>query len=498
MLCAPVGLAIFWQALGLHQNKNVSWKKKALTLIAFSVGANLVAYYWIPFTLQEFGGLFFPFNYLLWMIFSLLIFPQYWLLLLLAFLGRTKWAKLKQWKLPLLLLALVLSEHFCPTLFPAHAGHPWMNLAPWIRLAPYGGLPFYSLLTYALSFLLGLAIFQKRLHHPLLWGCLLMMAAHFFAPPLQKAGPEKTVQVRVVQANVGNFLKLQSEDGNENAIEQILGWYERLSTSELSGTPDLIIWPETAYPFALSTERMRETDRFTPAVFKKIQKEVPSFMLFGGYSHNLQADLSNLGNNFELVYNSALLLNPQGRVQEVYHKQKLIPFGETLPFGKLNPYLGRWLQNISYFARGSRFPQFFLPEKASFAVFICYELLFTEYVRQELNGLKERPYFLVNLTNDSWYGDTAQPRQHLWLAHWRALELNLPIIRSTNTGLSAVLYPDGSLSKIMGVGKREFLDEKMAVAQTLPTFYQKFGVLFTLIFWAAVLVLNYLFYRRKK
>ena len=72
---------------------------------------------------------------------------------------------------------------------------------------------------------------------------------------------------------------------------------------------------------------------------------------------------------------------------------------------------------------------------------ICYEILFSQYLRTYLNRQSRPPHFIVNLSNDSWYGDSAEPYQHRFLAHWRALEFNLPIIRMTNTGISSVLLP---------------------------------------------------------
>jgi apolipoprotein N-acyltransferase len=85
-------------------------------------------------------------------------------------------------------------------------------------------------------------------------------------------------------------------------------------------------------------------------------------------------------------------------------------------------------------------------------------------------------HLIVNHTNDSWYGDTAEPHQHLFLSKWRALEFRLPIVRSTNTGISSVIYPDGSESRRLGVGEKGSLDVAVPLGSGEATPYQRFGI----------------------
>ncbi len=89
----------------------------------------------------------------------------------------------------------------------------------------------------------------------------------------------------------------------------------------------------------------------------------------------------------------------------------------------------------------------------------------------------------MNHTNDSWYGDTAEPYQHLFLSKWRAIEFQLPLIRSTNTGISSVLYNDGSESKRLSIGEIGVLDLEIGLKKSQETIYQRWGVLnFFLLF----------------
>ena len=107
---------------------------------------------------------------------------------------------------------------------------------------------------------------------------------------------------------------------------------------------------------------------------------------------------------------------------------------------------------------------------------ICYEILESNYMRNLLNEWKGN-HFIVNHTNDSWYGDTAEPHQHLFLSKWRALEFNLPIVRSTNTGISSVIFQDGSESRRLGVGEEGSLDVRVPIGKESETLYQLYGAL---------------------
>ena len=108
---------------------------------------------------------------------------------------------------------------------------------------------------------------------------------------------------------------------------------------------------------------------------------------------------------------------------------------------------------------------------------ICYEILFSDYLRNYLNRQDKPPHFLVNLSNDSWYGDSSEPWQHRFLARWRALEFNLPIIRITNTGISGILHPDGTLSPQIEFSKMGILDVDVPIRDRTPTLFERFGLL---------------------
>ena len=210
-----------------------------------------------------------------------------------------------------------------------------------------------------------------------------------------------------------------------------------------------------------------------PSVIDSIIEKTGAELFIGGYDSSLKPGEQN----YKSDYNSAFLFSSDRYMKEVYHKMRLIPFGEGLPFGPLNQYLSGIITNISYFAEGDTYTGFKTRDNHSFVSVICYEILFPDFVSDMLNHQKEEAQFLINLTNDSWYGDTAEPHQHLFLSKWRALEFNLPIIRSTNTGISTVIYPDGSESPRLSVGEKTYLDHDFSFVKREKTLFQTFGLL---------------------
>jgi apolipoprotein N-acyltransferase len=163
-------------------------------------------------------------------------------------------------------------------------------------------------------------------------------------------------------------------------------------------------------------------------------------------------------------------------LESSYYKNILIPFGETLPFGPLNQSIVEMVPAIALFARGEGSQKMETRNGTRFVTPICYEILETEFMRKLLNEHGNNQ-FIVNHSNDSWYGTTAEPYQHLFLSKWRALEFAIPIIRSTNTGVTSVIYPDGSESKRLLIGEKKALEEVIPLPPAQNTIYQRYGVI---------------------
>lgn len=457
-------------------DKEIKTKTLITNTLIFLWGYNIAGYYWLTFTLKEFGGLTPPFNIILWQLFSLIIAPQFYIFITVYLFIRKKkpdFLNLSNRFLPISIATLwVILEYYTPQQFPALFGHPWLALAPKLKLAQVFGTPIYSFLSVYIGINLYLAVKHRlRIKFPWLVAISILLI-QFFLGDISNKGEASSTRLRLVQANIGNDLKLKSENGIQLASSEVVNIFKKLSSKEFEKKPDLIIWPETSYPRILSTFK-RDSVPYELSSF--IRKMESNFFL-GTY------DLaSNRADLFEQQYNTAVLVNKNAKITDTYHKRVLIPFGEGLPFGPLNKYFAKVIQNISFFATGKKYTHFKY-DNQSFIALICYEVLFPRYVRDYLNNLKARPKFIINLTNDSWYGRYSEQEQHLFLAKWRALEFNLPLVRMTNTGITSIIQPNGIELKRIGNYKQEILDIDLNTQVTEATPYQRYGILNFLLF----------------
>lgn len=461
-----------------------SVKHMLLHIFAYNLGFNLGGYYWIPHTLREFGQLPYAVSLLLGGLFSFILQPHWWMYVV--------WKKLRpklNWKSEtgVLVTALVMTllERFFPQQFPTYVGSPWLHLAPYLGLAPVFGAVIFSFVTYWVALEMFTQLEVKKIR-PLVWIVFVLFVGINAALPLKDKRTDEILPVRIVQANIGNFLKVQSERGDTNSFESIRKKYEDLSSVENGFQPSLIVWPETAYPNSFQGENT-EIDH----IFKRIMQKTNAEMLIGGYDQDATKSPFDF---IESVFNSSILMN-ENEVVSTYHKNILIPFGETLPFGPLNRRIVSIVPAVSLFARGIGTPIMETKDQKRFVTPICYEILESNYMRFLLNQ-HGKNQFIVNHTNDSWYGDTAEPYQHLFLSKWRAIEFNLAIVRSTNTGISSVIFPDASESKRLNIGEENYLDVNVPMGTGEATFYQTWGLIPTLIF--AIIFLGFSWYRERK
>jgi apolipoprotein N-acyltransferase len=158
-----------------------------------------------------------------------------------------------------------------------------------------------------------------------------------------------------------------------------------------------------------------------------------------------------------------------GEPLAIYAKSHLVPFGEYLPFQKYWPVTPPAV-TAGTFSAGTGPVTFQIKKLPSFSAFVCYEVIFPE----EIVDAHHRPQFLLNVTNDAWYGHTSGPYQHLAIAQTRAVEQGLPMIRAANTGISAMIDPQGRLIAKLGLGELGRLD--VALPQPLKrTFFADYG-----------------------
>lgn len=304
--------------------------------------------------------------------------------------------------------------------------------------------------------------------------------------PPDAAGPK----LRIVQANIP-----QADKWKPEARERIFARYLALSANgsgadiEAAGVTHLI-WPEAALPFVYLFDRdiAKEERR---AAFDRLLPE--GVMLVTG-ANRAETMTNDHGKRIVSgVYNSILALDDRGIITATADKAHLVPFGEYLPFQETLEAIGiRQLTNLpGGFAPGARIERMRLAGLPPFNPLICYEIIFPGAA---VPGA--RPAWLLNVTDDSWFGKTAGPYQHLHQARMRAVEEGLPVIRAANTGISAVIGPRGRLHDSLALGTAGVIDTSLPGAVAAPP-YARFGsaiLLAILIVGSALAAALHLFY----
>ena len=193
--------------------------------------------------------------------------------------------------------------------------------------------------------------------------------------------------------------------------------------------PDLVAWPESPAPF------MEQDARFQQAL-AQISRAVQAPLVVGNQGADFSADEGGWRD-----YNSALVVGADGARVGRYDKIHLVPFGEYVPFQRLLFFARKLTGRVSRFTPGDERKVFRLNGRR-YGVFICYEAVFADEVREfpELGA-----EVLVNISDDAWYGDTSAPWQHLNMARMRAIENRRWILRDTNNGVTAAIDPYGSV-----------------------------------------------------
>ncbi len=191
--------------------------------------------------------------------------------------------------------------------------------------------------------------------------------------------------------------------------------------------PDLVVWPESPAPFEEADPRFQQA-------LVSIARTVQAPLVVGNIGSDLSGDAES-----SRYYNSALVIGADGRRVGRYDKIHLVPFGEYIPFQNLLSFAHKLTGRVSAFTRGSEREVFRL-NGHRYGVFICYEAVFADEVRQFSRLGAE---VLVNISDDGWYGDTSAPWQHLNMLRMRAIENRRWILRDTNNGVTAAIDPYG-------------------------------------------------------
>ena len=275
--------------------------------------------------------------------------------------------------------------------------------------------------------------------------------------------------VRLVQPNIKQRDKWKKE--NELNHMEIL-----IDLSNKSPKPDLIVWPETSV-YWLPEEN--------PEKLKVIAEQLKSPLIFGALRFNRDT---------KKLFNAIFLIDREGKIQSIYDKTFLVPFGEYLPLGGLLKYFNIFNNNyrtIDGFSSGTGLKLIKNSGLPTFLPLICYEALFSN----EILGIVEEARWILNITNDAWFGNGAGPKQHLKIARMRALENNIPLIRVSNNGISAKISKNGKIEKYIALNKKDFLDIELGLnIKRESTYYVTIGKNISSYFHLVLLLLPILYY----
>ena len=261
--------------------------------------------------------------------------------------------------------------------------------------------------------------------------------------------------VAIVQGSIDQAVKW-SPSFQRATMNIYLGLTRRAAASR----PRLIVWPEAAAPYFLSREPMVTREIASLAA----SAEVP--IVVGA----LEVGRRDGGLTY---FNSAFLVSGSDGIVARYDKMHLVPFGEYVPLKRLLFFVEAVAAEIGDFTPGER-PVVFDRAGGRFGVVICYEGIFPELFREFVRGGAE---FMVNITNDAWFGRTSGPIQHLTMIPFRAVENGVAVVRAANTGVSAIIEPSGEIRERLGLFERGQMAGRIPLRQ-VTTFYTRYGDLF--------------------
>ena len=469
----PIGFFVGILALGLpfFMLSQVAEKKMAFALgWASGFGWFSFSFYWLAFpfiVVGEYYVLLIPFA----VVGLPMVFALFWGA---AFVG-TMWCKTPSVRVLFAVILLVLVEYargIIATGFPWNVpGMIFTTYENTLALASIFGV--WGLTLFALSiaavpalFCLGYKRGGKRSDKMLAMLLVLLLAGLMLGGGIYQGGqieyasPANTMTVRLVQPNVPQREKWLRQERPRHLHDLIiLSRQEALSQGEQI-RPDVIIWPETAFAGALENE----TQLFNSIIGAASNGQTPIITGMLRSQSTVRPKISN----------SMALVAPDGTINGLYDKNRLVPFGEYAPLREFIPFIDVIAGEVDFFAGQSR-PALILERDDGRQVrilpLICYEIIFPADVRQSWQ--KAKADIITIISNDAWFGDTVASYQHLATAQMRASELGTPVIFSANTGVSAFVDAKGNIVNHLDYGEKGIVD--VQVGTSITTVYGRIG-----------------------
>ncbi len=335
-------------------------------------------------------------------------------------------------------------------------GFPWAGIAQiWVDtpvaqllslIGPYG----LGALTLLVALLAGAVLFSDRSPRALAMAAIVVVGSVALTFSYARTRPPVELSTHVVRLIQPNAPQHQKWDPDYAP----LFFARQLEFTVAEPRPDLIVWPETSVPAWLGSAQpylsaIVDAAQGTP-VFLGIQRA-----------------------EGQRIYNSMIYLNADGQQQGLYDKHHLAPFGEYVPFGNLMARFGIYGMAATTgngFSAGTGAALIPAGSLGKALPLICYEAVFT----QDVLAAPGRADFLLQITNDAWFGTWSGPYQHLAQAQMRAIEQGLPMMRSANTGVTAMIDPLGRMTAFLPLGQAGYIDAELPHPHR-PTIYSRIG-----------------------
>ncbi|HPP03322.1 MAG TPA: apolipoprotein N-acyltransferase [Spirochaetota bacterium] len=385
-------------------------------------------------------------------------------------------------------------DYFFPKLWVDQIGYSQYLFFHFSQAADLFGVAFLTFIIFlcnsATIILIESVLFKKDIHFAgflflLVIFSIVMLSiyGHFrYNEIVTISAQSKKAKIGVVQGNFSGFDKRDSKK-----IDSMIETYNELSKSILKEFPDLIVWPESAIPILIDSS-------ITTLDFVKKFNSVP--LLFGCHTSRLNDKKFK-----EDFFNSLVLVDSENKKISEYHKRKLLPFVEEFPIRELDFIMG-WY-GISQFSRGDESVIMKIKD-IKFSPNICYEAVIPDLIRESLKKDDISANLIINCTNDSWFGNSVEPKLHLHIAGFRAIENRKTFIRSTCTGISAIFLPTGEILYKSDIFKKDAFVYEVPLIE-IDTLYSKGGYLFvyliniiTFIVLAIAIIRKILFEKKKK
>jgi apolipoprotein N-acyltransferase len=371
--------------------------------------------------------------------------------------------------------------------------YPWLNLydtqsynLPYIQHLEYTGPYFLSILIV----LINVQLFQlvrdekQTLRHSLILVALIAIPyLQGFVAMNGKEDSKTSMRITIVQPNIDPWAKWQVD------VERTLDTNVRATRTALSAvhdSTDLVLWPETAITFEITSPR----NEYWLGVFYNWLSRMRHPVLTGfpdveEYESGKDlvpsdARYTGVGNFYVRMWNAAMLVyhdSTQGFKREVYHKQKLVPLGEHVPFVQYFPFLGKWFQwgvGLGSWNYGEGYEPIGMPvgsDSLHIIPAICYESVYPSFLRHFVNNGAN---LLAVITNDGWYGRSSGPYQHEQFAVLRAIENRRYLVRSANTGISCVIDDRGRTIRQLLLFESGSITERVPLIER-KTLYTRLG-----------------------